>query len=302
MNMIQENDKSCFQFTGIPSVKLLQQIFHWIKLATKKLKLWDGKKKLHAEGKSFRRKRKAMTLLEEFVLTLVRIRRGYDVALLVYQFGITTSQVVRVATAWINFLAKCFKPLIKWPTKDNVKGNLPASFNSFPRTKVIIDCTEIYVEKAFRPTAQRATWSTCKHSNTFKLLVGIMPSGAITFVSKLYSGCISDQNTVEKSGFLDVIERNDDVMADRGFNIIHLLLPKGATLNIPSFSHGKRLSKKAVTRSMKIATVRIHVERAIRRMKTFRILSGVIPIRLRFQLDQIITIVSVLCNLQKRLA
>jgi hypothetical protein len=68
------------------------------------------------------------------------------------------------------------------------------------------------------------------------------------------------------------------------------------------FTHGKRLSKKAATRSRKIATVCIHVERAIRRMKTFRILSGIIQIRLRFQLDQIIAIVCVLCNLQKKLA
>ena len=85
-------------------------------------------------------------------------------------------------------------------------------------------------------------------------------------------------------------------MADRGFNIRHLVLPKGATLNIPSFTYGKRLKTKAIKRSRKLARVRIHVERAIRRMKTFRILSGVIPIRLRFQLNQIITIVTVLCN------
>ena len=65
---------------------------------------------------------------------------------------------------------------------------------------------EIFVEKAFRPSAQRATWSSYKHSNTFKLLVGIMPSGAITFVSKLYSGSISDQKIVEKSGMIDNLE------------------------------------------------------------------------------------------------
>jgi len=103
--------------------------------------------------------------------------------LLAYQFRVTTSHVVRVVTAWINFLAKCFKPLIKWPSTETVKGNLPASFKALPRTKVIIDCTEIYVEKAFRPSAQRSTWSNYKHANTFKLLVGIMPSGAFTFVS-----------------------------------------------------------------------------------------------------------------------
>ena len=93
-------------------------------------------------------------------------------------------------------------------------------------------------------------------------------------------------------------------MADRGFNIRHLLLPKKATLNIPSFSHGKALSLKAVQRSRKIATVRIDVERAIRRMKTFKIVSGVVPLKLRYSLNQITVIVAVLCrpNLQDRLA
>ena len=302
IQMVTESDASCFQYTGVPSVALLKHIFSWLKPAAEKIKLWDGKKKQYTTGKSGARKRKALTLFEEFVLTLVRIRRGYDVVLLSFLFGITTSQVGRVVPAWVNFLAKCLRPLIKWPSRKHVQENLPKSFTEFPRTRVIIDCTEIFVEKAFRPSAQRATWSSYKHSNTFKLLVGIMPSGAITFVSKLYSGSISDQKIVEKSGMIDNLENGDDVMADRGFNIRHLVLPKGATLNIPSFTYGKRLSTKAIKRSRKIARVRIHVERAIRRMKTFRILSGVIPIRLRFQLNQIITIVTVLCNLQDRLA
>ena len=122
-------------------------------------------------------------------------------------------------------------------------------FAGFPSTRVIIDCTEIFIEKAFRLSAQRATWSSynCKNSNTFKLLVGIMPSGAIKFVSKLYRGSISDQKIVEKSGIIDKLENGDAVMADHGFNIRHLVLPKGATLNIPSFIYDKKyLSDKKI--------------------------------------------------------
>jgi len=98
------------------------------------------------------------------------------------------------------------------------------------------------------------------------------------------------------------LSSGDDVMADRGFNIRHLLLPKNCTLNIPAFSKGKALSKKALVKSRRIARLRIHVERGIRRLKTFKILTGIIPLRLRFSLNQIILIVSVLVNLQKRLA
>ena len=106
---------------------------------------------------------------------------------------------------------------------------------------------------------------------------------------------------MDQSNFLDNVEEGDDIMADRGFNIRHLLLPKKATLNIPAFSHGKNLSSKAIKKSRKIASVRIHVERAIRRMKIFKILNGIIPLKLRYLLNQILKIVVVLCNLQGRL-
>ena len=145
------------------------------------------------------------------------------------------------------------------------------------------------------------TWSNYKQTNTFKLLVGIMPTGAITFLSKLYSGSISDLHIVKQSGLINKLDINDNVMADRGFNIRHLLLPKKCTLNIPAFSHGKALGAKALRQSRKIASVRIHVERAIHRIKTFKVLSGIMPLKLRYLLDQIVTIVAVLCNLQKRL-
>ena len=152
-----------------------------------------------------------------------------------------------------------------------------------------------------RPKAQRITWSNYKHNNTFKFLVGIAPTGTIIYISKLYSGSISDVNIVKSSGFLDKVEEGDDIMADRGFNIRHLLIRKKATLNIPAFSHGKALGGKALKRSRKIASVRIHVERAIRRMKTFKIISGIVALKLRHKLNQIMTIVAVLCNLQDRL-
>ena len=192
--------------------------------------------------------------------------------------------------------------MLTWPSKDVIKDNLPSSFSKYPNTRAIIDCTEYFVQKPIKPVAQKLTWSNYKHSNTFKQLIAISPTGTITFVSNLYSGSISDASIVKESKFIDLVEPGDDVMADRGFNIRHLLLPKRATLNIPAFSHGKQLSKKAVSKSRKIASVRIHVERAIRRMKTFKILSGIIPIKLRFLLPQITTIVAVLCNLQPGLA
>ena len=297
VHSVINNDSSCMYYTGLPTVQMLFFIFTWIKPVAEKVKLWRGRNSNNAYG----RKRTILTLFEEYLLTLVRIRRGYGLKHIAYLFGTYDSYCSRIFTTWINLLAKCLEQTILWPSQKLVKANLPRAFSAYPRTRVIIDCTEFKIQKPFRPVAQRITWSNYKHSNTAKLLVGIMPSGAFTFVSKVYSGSISDLAIVEKSGFVDKITEGDDVMADRGFNIRHLLLDRKATLNIPAFSHGKRLSSKAVRRSRNIASVRIHVERAIGRMKTFRILGGVIPLRLRFQLNQICVIICALCNIQNRL-
>jgi len=67
-------------------------------------------------------------------------------------------------------------------------------------------------------------------------------------------------------------------MADRGFTIEDMLAEKGVKLNIPPFMEGrKQLTAPEISEGRKIASVRIHVERAIGRMKCFQILKNTIP-------------------------
>lgn len=238
---------------------------------------------------------------EEFILTLIRLRRGIDVEVLSDIFGIHASNISRIFITWINFLYLEFNFLISWPSREQVRSNLPKQFKYFPKTRVVIDCTEFYIQKPSLPSAQRVTWSQYKHHNTFKALVGISPSGAFTFLSKLFTGSISDRRIVDESGFLDKLEYGDDIMADRGFLIRDLAARHHATLNIPPFAMGKQLSGRAVTKTRRIASARIHVERAIGRLKNFKLLQGIIPLKLHAVLDQIVVVCAVLCNLDSKL-
>ena len=97
----------------------------------------------------------------------------------------------------------------------------------------IFDCTELHIEKPSLPSSQRRTFSTYKSHNTFKLLVSLSPLCHINFVSKLYTGAISDKEIIQQSGFLDYIEPGDTIMADKGFNIQDRLAIKSATLIAP---------------------------------------------------------------------
>ena len=129
------------------------------------------------------------------------------------------------------------------------------------------------------PTAQQLTFSSYKNHNTFKALVVITPTGAISFVSSLYGGSISDRELTIKSGLLDKLQPGDSLMADKGFQISDLLYDRGVELNIPPLKTEAQLSEDDVILTRRIANLRIHVERAIGRIKTFRILND-IPINM----------------------
>lgn len=105
---------------------------------------------------------------------------------------------------------------------------MPKAFKElYPSTRVIIDATEIFVEKPSVPELQQVAFSSYKNHDTYKALIGISPGGVVAFVSKLYSGSISDRELTKKSGLLDLLERGDTVMADRDFNIQDDLIPLG---------------------------------------------------------------------------
>ena len=91
-------------------------------------------------------------------------------------------------------MGRKFKELPIWPSRTIlVDTNMPLIFKElYPSTRCIIDATEIFIQKPQNPSAQQLTFSNYKNHNTFKALIAISPSGAISFVSDLFGGNISD--------------------------------------------------------------------------------------------------------------
>jgi len=76
--------------------------------------------------------------------------------------------------------------MVDWPSRELINAHMPKGFKDhFPNTRVIIDCTEFFIENPQNLNAQAATYSTYKSHNTYKALVGITPSGSFSYVSKL---------------------------------------------------------------------------------------------------------------------
>ena len=52
----------------------------------------------------------------------------------------------------------------------------------FSKSVVIIDCTEIFIERPTDLLARAQVWSNYKHHSTVKFLIGITPQGTISFL------------------------------------------------------------------------------------------------------------------------
>ena len=132
-----------------------------------------------------------------------------------------------------------------------------------------------------------------------KFLIGIAPSGFITFISDCYGGRTTDRFICNDSNFYNLLEAGDEIMADRGFQIKEDLLHYYCTLSIPP---GARVKSQFTTgechKTKKIANLRIHVERAINRVKEFKILKNVYPINMLPLADDVIRTCAALCNMQ----
>ena len=88
-------------------------------------------------------------------------------------------------------------------------------------------------------------------------------------------------------------------MADRGFEIKEELMLKFCSLTVPP---GARVKAQMTTEECKktkdVANLRIHVERAINRIKTYRLLKFILPITMMHNIDDIVKTCAALCNLK----
>lgn len=199
----------------------------------------------------------------------------------------------------VPLLAGALQPLIVFYDRATISKTLPKQYMNYPHLRCIIDCTEFFIQVPKHMKNQSATWSEYKHHNTVKCLVAITPQGSICYVSELYGGRSSDRHIVRTSGFLDYINPGDQVLADRGFGVREELLMKQATLVLPPAGKGAtQMTTKQTLDTKRVANVRIHVERVIRLLKTFRLLVNTIDNKTLRHANEMLFICAALTNLR----
>ena len=173
-----ENDDERVRFyTGLPTFEILMVTFNHVAP--------------HVSRRSMN-----LSKFQEFIMTLKKLRLNVPFKDLAYRFkNIHVSTVSRTFSAWMLAMDKRLSPMIKWPEREALWSSMPQSFQySFgKKTTVIIDCFEVFMDRPSNLLARAQTFSSYKHHNTVKILIGITPQGTIYFTSEVWGGRTSHQ-------------------------------------------------------------------------------------------------------------
>ena len=191
---------------------------------------------------------KSISHENHLLLVLMKLRHGYVNKDLVLGFNTNVTNIKNIFRTYLKALSDILRNFFVWPEREALRKNLPSSFKKFKNCVYIIDCTEVFIERPFNLNARAQTLSNYQSRNTIKYLVGITPSGAVSFLFGGWSGKASNKEITLNSG--------DCVLADRGFLIEKELSTRGAVFRIPAFTRGKAdISAKDVDMSRQIAHV-----------------------------------------------
>ena len=132
---LKENDPMTRFYTGLPKWAPFVQVFSLL-------------------SSFITPSRTKITLQDELILVLVKLRLNLPFQDLAYHRGVSTSTIARMFYTWINVMNERMRFLTKWPSRDILQQNLPQAFkDTHPNTICIIDCSEIFTE---RPTCFEA--------------------------------------------------------------------------------------------------------------------------------------------------
>lgn len=285
-------------FYGFISITKKQEI---IDLCGVSFKVFDLLVKVLRSGESEPNDRKTVCYENRLLIFLIKMKCGLTFSAISVLFGVHRSTVSRIFYSTLNTLATGCQNFVFWPQKEVVQETMPACFKpDYEKCRVIIDATEFVVEQP--PTIEQRVqlYSHYKKGYRIKIVVVCTPSGFICLVSKCHGGRATDTQITVSSGLLNLLEPEDVVLADKGYPQIKTMLDesrRNILLVMPPFLHNQQFTEDEVDSTYKIAKVRIHIERIMQRIRTYKIVDK-FSIEMLPYCDNIIFMCCVLVNLQ----
>ncbi|XP_058802310.1 uncharacterized protein LOC131670606 [Phymastichus coffea] len=283
MNVISfiKNDSALSTMTGLQSFTLLKTIVEILEKCF--------------TSKEF--EKSSLDTTSKVIMTYMKLKQNMSYSALGILFQMSRQHCQRIFEKTIVMLRRTLQVMIDWPSRSTISKNLPSCFKGYEDVRVILDCTEIHIQHTKCLDCQMSTYSQYKGGLTAKFMTGVSPSGSITFVSKMYGGKSSDTAIFNQSDLIQLLERGDAVMVDKGFLIEGTCEKNGWKLYRPSYLRDKQLSRVDTDKSCEIAKARVHIERSNQGLKVYQILSSMVPCEVHKLLQDIFIVICATVNL-----
>ena len=221
MSAFEGNDDKVLLVNGLQKWSILQSLYNYLC--------------------SYIPEKRILTQFQLLIFVLMRLRLNISTVFLAYIFNISVPTASRYITDVVSIMFIRMQPLIIWPEREQLQKTMPMQFRKSFGTKcaVLINCFEIFIDCTSNLKARTETWSSYKHHNTIKFLIGIAPQGTVSYISRAWGGRVTDKYIAENCGILDKINPGDVLLADRGFSIQESVACTMAQVKMPAFTKGK---------------------------------------------------------------
>ncbi|XP_062587873.1 uncharacterized protein LOC134249552 [Saccostrea cucullata] len=141
---LQSNDKMVKYYTGFENYDHFMMFFQVLGPAAHDLNL----------------KSNLLSPQDQLFLVMMKLRQAKEDIELCYLFQVSESTVSNIIVTWINFMYFQFKELNIWPSRSVIDEYTPDDFfANFNKTRVILDATEVPINKPQNVNARSATFS-----------------------------------------------------------------------------------------------------------------------------------------------
>jgi hypothetical protein len=210
-------------------------------------------------------RKRTLTPAQEVLLTLIYLRHNVAHEVVGALFGVSADTSENTFHEVVQVLRDVC-PAHRWDAEKRFQKGEPA-WQPEPPDRILIDTFETGIPRPSRDAAQRRVYSGKKKRHTLKTQVVTDATGEILELDPGHRGPRADKKVYEGSG---VAERYPDSekYGDRAYQ-------GTAGLRVPHKKpKGGELTPEQRAENRRIASVRVHVEHGIRRLKGFRIVRG----------------------------
>lgn len=252
-----KTEKELNSTAGIPNFEMLHIFVELIERLAPRLSFYSGK----------------LTVRDRIILTFMKLKLNVSYAFLNVLFkSVSERHIANIICNILDILGNALKFAVVFPQSEEIRKNIPFYFKDYSDVALIFDCTEIEIQKPQILCCQLLTYSTYKGRFTLKFLTACTPGGLLSYVSRAYGGRVSDKAIFEQSGIIQLLNKPEKIMVDKGFLIDDVCLQHGIKIVRPPFLRRKaQFSQTEAINNCNIASARVHIERLNQRLKVFQI-------------------------------